>query len=381
MTKESAPRYGTNALREVWSDVTTRTLMFELWEEHLAWMSNNGWEDALRKAPPLDPQDVSETHQLVVDHFTGSGHEVVDLLRQFFHRTGLVNAHAGLSSSDIVDNVRLIQCARSVPIICNLLDATVKRIGRLALDTPCLGYTHWRPATPLVWSRRVFTWNRPLLVCFSAYPTVRAKRFGGATGTGEAIRIILGREPAPFPWEKFDVSRPALCPLQSSDHICELECMAWLSAIAAQLHKIAADVRFLCGTGELIIKREEAHRGSSSMPRKVNPIEAEKCCSLCRLVPGCYRAIWDVMAHNGLERTLDTSAAIKETLPRAFGLVGQAVVSLGSLAEKLTVNQERCKYLVSYNFGPTAPAPEIHMAREIANGKSRLEVYENEYRL
>ncbi len=369
--ERDGPRYITPSLKQVWSPQSTNSIAFRLWWAHLHWMHQCGWSGAYSKASP-------EALKALKDE---SRHEVVDLLRKFVAETGLVNAHAGLTSSDIVDNIRLIQCDQSVRIVVGHLHSVVtENKGRLGVAELCLGYTHWRPASRLTWEHRVSAWVSPLSRLEMSPPSITAKRFGGATGTGAAIEILQDEGARiPFNWGSFGLRQPASSfPLQSSDHHAELECAHWLSAIAGQLHKMATDMRFLVQTGELRISRSDNYRGSSCMPLKVNPIEAEKVCALTRMVPGCYRTIWDCLAHNGLERTLDTSAALKDTLPRMFGLVGEALVVMQEFISVLGINHERCRHLLNY-YGDAAAAEE-EMARRIKGGKSRMEAYEEVYR-
>lgn len=368
MTRDG-PRYTTASLKEIWSPQSAKDKAFRLWHAHLEWMYQCGWADALK---------VEKLEHFGTNPNESSGHEVVDLLREFVATTGLVNAHAGLTSSDIVDNVRLMQCCDSIRVIEKHLDSVVEGLrDRLGVVEPCLGYTHWQPASALTWNHRVSAWIAPLRRLPIGEKT-DAKRFGGATGIGIAIKILQDEGAhVPFDWGLFGLRQPSSFPLQSSDHHVELECAHWLSAIAGQLHKIATDIRFLVHTGELRIDRSTSHRGSSCMPLKINPIEAEKVCALTRMVPGCYRTIWDCLAHNGLERTLDTSAALKETLPRMFGLVGESLVVMWEFISVLSVDHSQCERLLDQHAH--VATIEERMARRIKGGESRMEVYEEVY--
>ncbi len=58
--------------------------------------------------------------------------------------------------------------------------------------------------------------------------------------------------------------------------------------------------------------------GSSAMPFKRNPINAEKINSLARWLAQFPRLAWDNAAHTLLERTLDDSANRRTTLPEPF---------------------------------------------------------------
>ena len=93
-----------------------------------------------------------------------------------------------------------------------------------------------------------------------------------------------------------------------------------LSGLASSLYKFAFDLRLLQSPvigewGEPFGKHQV---GSSAMPFKRNPINAEKIDSLGRLVVAMERVAWDNASHSLLERTLDDSANRRESLPVAF---------------------------------------------------------------
>jgi len=121
----------------------------------------------------------------------------------------------------------------------------------------------------------------------------------------------------PFDWQRFGLDAPNnLYPLQSSDHSVELAFVAWCCAVAAQLHKIACDQRLLISRGVVRLYRPLHHAGSSAMPHKLNPYRLEKVCSICRSLATVQQEVWDVAAHNSLERTLDTSWQLNHALRR-----------------------------------------------------------------
>jgi adenylosuccinate lyase len=58
--------------------------------------------------------------------------------------------------------------------------------------------------------------------------------------------------------------------------------------------------------------------GSSAMPFKRNPVNAEKICSLARYVSALPTIAWENAADALLERTLDDSANRRLTLPEGL---------------------------------------------------------------
>lgn len=296
---------------------------FNLWEAHLLWLSQDlGWTRALEQAEDLKPEDFGPP----------SGHEVVDLLNDFIFQTGYVNAHTGLTSSDIVDNVRLIQLQELVATTCLSLYRLRKHVWNHAdSERETVGFTHWQPAAPLTWRHRVAAWMFPINQALSSAPVLYAKQFGGPVGDQASLKhlaahlkVELGSHP--FPWDTFALQRPRnLHGLQSSDHTGEMEVIQWVARIAAALHKIALDLRFLASQGLVFIERPLGHAGSSSMPHKTNPYKWEKVCSITRSISTTQEEMWAVMANNSLERTLDTSWQLKALIARAFHGLGLAL--------------------------------------------------------
>ena len=168
------------------------------------------------------------------------------------------------------------------------LDNLVGTLLRLEAENRGLvktGRTHLQDATPLLFSQEISGWRASLekdreLICASLAP-LRALALGGtAVGTGlnapagfdaavcRALTEITGTAFTPSP-NKFHS-------LTSKDEL--VFAHGALKALAADLMKIANDVRLLaggprCGLGEISIPANEP--GSSIMPGKVNPTQCE----------------------------------------------------------------------------------------------------------
>ena len=351
-----------------WSDDFFRTHCFDLWREHLNWLAAEGFAPALQ----------TETDVIVP---APSGHEMVDLLGEFIAHTGLINAHLGLTSSDVCDNVRLMQLACACghvtagviqliielpQVLCELLPS--------GLRTETVGFTHWQPAAPITWGHRVLAWTGPLRYAAEHPPRLHAKQFGGPVGNGASLQRVLKCDALAlterldhFQWDEFGLNQPANpCPLQSSDHVDELAAVQWLARIAAQLHKLAADWRFLASL-DVIKMSDPARIGSSSMPHKANPHHWEKVCGLCRSAATVQQELWDVAAHNSLERTLDTSWQIKHALPRACRCVAEAVDLLRAHLPRVRLFAD-ADLLAKWT--PLIDSDQ-QLTAEVLNGKSR----------
>jgi adenylosuccinate lyase len=290
-------------LSDIWSDDFTKITAFQLWRAHIDWLVECGFEAADKNDSIDDLEHDPE-------------HEVVAMLYEFVKYTGKVNAHFGLTSSDIVDNVRLVQLAHSEHRIEFLLNHFMKQFCEmLDSDKKTIAFTHLMPASSISWNERVSAWITPL-IANSQGPRMHAKKFGGSVGNSAVLKTLIPRtEDLSFSFEEFGLEQPTNnFPIQSSDHVVEVQYVQWLCRLAAQIYKIANDLRFLMAKGLVIPEVEEGYAGSSCMPHKVNPYKFEKACSIANYVSGFQIQIWEVAAKNTLERTLDTSWAIKRIL-------------------------------------------------------------------
>lgn len=361
--------YGDQTIDHIWSMQEWEATAQALWLKINAVQRASGWKAASKKIKNL---------KLSVN----TGHEVIDALNRLINSTGLVNLHAGLTSSDIVDNVRLIQIVRSRYRLANLIDDVIGTLKPSTLDeSTCLGYTHWQAASlTTVGHRFTFYADRLQLAADAMRQPVRQKTLGGAVGDGRALRIILGEKGYQRLTSKPLLDKPTplvvsqLSSIQSSDYTEELQYAHCLSLTAAVVHKLALDMRFLMHTGEIKLGRSPSYRGSSSMPHKNNPSEFERVCALARLVQDAYRVAFDCMAHNGLERTLDNSAALKVALPQASRHLAFILGQLAGLVPRLKLDHSAMARLLTDNG--TAATSELRMAKLIKEGKTRVEAYE-----
>jgi fumarate hydratase, class II len=163
-------------------------------------------------------------------------------------------------------------------------------------DIVKIGRTHLMDATPLTVGQEVSGWAAQVAKGIekveAALPHLRELAIGGtAVGTGlnspkgwgddmaAEITALTGHELVSAP-NKFEA-------LAAHDAI--VAASGALKTVACSLMKIGNDVRYLgsgprCGIGELILPANEP--GSSIMPGKVNPTQAEALTMLCARVIG-----------------------------------------------------------------------------------------------
>jgi len=330
-------------MEAIWTPEVEESLSFSWWEAHLHFLAQEcGWADALKK----------ESFQFPLSN---SHHRVVTRLRKFVESTGLVNAHFGLTSSNVEDNVRRVQLNHAMrrcrvllrSFTDQLMDFSKGDKGQRSTNA----YTHWQYAGRMKISHRVRAWISPLeAMNIYSFPSEMEKNslsgllMGGPVGDfSDLVALMQHLKPYKqwnpgsviqmqvehFPWFTFSLGRPwNLRPLQSSDHVDEENAIAWICRASAQIHKIAADWRFLCSQGDMASIHPKGYVGSSSIPHKNNPIKWEKACSIARAIFPAHREMLDVMAHNGCERTLDTSWQVKNCMKRTTELFEKLLLTM-----------------------------------------------------
>jgi len=165
------------------------------------------------------------------------------------------------------------------------LQQTFERKSQEYQDIVKIGRTHLMDATPLTLGQEMSGWaymlqrNQEMLT--SGINFLYDLAMGGtAVGTGinshPDFAVKIAAEISKITGENFRTAPNKFQSLSSKDEIVAVHGM--LKALAADLMKIANDVRWLasgprCGIGELTIPENEP--GSSIMPSKVNPTQAE----------------------------------------------------------------------------------------------------------
>lgn len=171
-----------------------------------------------------------------------------------------------------------------LPTLSHLHDTLAEKAGQYK-DIVKIGRTHLMDATPLSLGQEVSGWvamldsNRSQLQDTLEY--IRALAIGGtAVGTGINAHPEFGDRVAAkimkYTGKRFFSASNKFQALTSHDAL--VTASGALKALAANLMKIANDIRWLasgprCGIGELTIPANEP--GSSIMPGKVNPTQAE----------------------------------------------------------------------------------------------------------
>ena len=146
-------------------------------------------------------------------------------------------------------------------------------------------------------------------------------------------------------------------------HDALVDASSTLNTIASSLMKVANDIRLLgsgpcCGLGELILPANEP--GSSIMPGKVNPTQAEALTMVCARVMGNHTTITVAGASGHMELNVFKPVMIDAFLSSAV-LLGDAAASFAErCVEGLQADRERIGQLLGESLMlVTALAPHI----------------------
>ena len=240
----------------------------------------------------------------------------------------------------------------TIPGVKELRD-TLKEKSDAFMEVVKIGRTHWMDATPLTlgqeFSGYVSQLDHGLRAVMNTLKHMSELALGGtAVGTGintpDGYSELVAEYIAEFTELPFVTGANKFEGLAAHDAI--VEAHGALKTLAVSLMKIGNDIRMLasgprCGIGEIIIPANEP--GSSIMPGKVNPTQAEALTMVCGQVMGNDVAI-NIGGSNGhFELNVFKPMMISNFLESAR-LIGDACASFNeNCAVGIEPNQERIK--------------------------------------
>jgi len=284
------------------------------------------------------------------------------------------HCNMGQSSNDSFPTAMHVAAAEE---ICNRL---IPALGRLqaALGAKSkqwnkiikIGRTHTQDATPLTLGQEFSGYETQV-----AYGIKRAKatlprlfqlaQGGTAVGTGLNARKgfdkRIAQEIAKFTGLRFITAPNKFEALAAHDAM--VEASGALNTIAASLMKIANDIRFLgsgprCGIGELVLPENEP--GSSIMPGKVNPTQAEALTMVCAQVMGNHTTMTVAGSNGHFELNVFKPVMIYSLL-QSIRLIADAAVSFtDNCVVGIEADEARIEELMNRSLMlVTALAPQI----------------------
>ncbi len=295
------------------------------------------------------------------------------------------HVNMGQSSNDVFPTAMHVAAARAVagelvPALERLADALGEREQAFA-DIVKIGRTHTQDATPLTLGQEFSGYRTMVEYGISrvklALPGVLALAQGGtAVGTGlnahpEFADRIAGRiaDATGLPFVSAENKFEALA---SHDALVFLH--GALETVAVSVHKIANDIRFLgsgprSGLGELILPENEP--GSSIMPGKVNPTQAEALTMIAARVVGNQSTVAFAGAQGHFELNVYKPVIAAAVLQSIRLLADGARSFADRCVAGIRANEERIAELVGRSLMlVTALTPAIGYDRAAAIAKA-----------
>ncbi len=270
--------------------------------------------------------------------------QFVKLLRGHVGEPHAEHVHFGATSQDLIDTSLVLRLKNVAGILKARLDELIFRLG--VLDerfggNVLMGRTRMQAAITMPAGNRIRAWRQPLLEhdrkLQDLLPVLLRLQFGGAVGTLDKLGN-RGREVSRRLAEELQLTAP-----QSpwhTDRTAVVEFAHWLALVTGTLGKVGQDVALMAQNGIDDIS-VEGTGGSSAMPHKQNPIQAEALITLARfnavLVSGMHHCTVHEQERSGASWTLEWMLlpqmviAAGAATRRASGLLGD-ISRIGSVA-------------------------------------------------
>lgn len=292
------------------------------------------------------------------------------------------DVNMGQSSNDVFPtamNIAAIQSLQNLIVEIKSLISELKKKQDLYWETVKIGRTHLQDATPLTFGQEISGWvsmlEHDLTFIINIKGSLTELPLGGtAVGTGlnttkEFTKIVNDNINDYYHYE-FNVENNKFYGLAAHSAINAVH--GTLKTLASDLLKIANDVRFLAsgpraGYGELNIPANEP--GSSIMPGKVNPTQAEAITMAAIRVMGNDTVITVAASQGNFEMNVYKPLIIDAFL-ESVELLTQTIKGFNEkMISKMTVNEKKMTDLVNNSLMMvTALSPHIgyHESAEIA---------------
>jgi 3-carboxy-cis,cis-muconate cycloisomerase len=251
--------------------------------------------------------------------------------------------HWGATSQDIIDTGLILRLRDYLDLIEDRIEnlkTALREMVRKHRSTVMVARTRSQQATPTTLGLKVAGWLAPFNQHSRRLSELRHRllvvQFGGSSGNlsvlgGDGIEVMdqlskeLGLRAPVAPWHN------------QRENIAELA--GFLSLITGSLGKLGEDL-ILLGLSEVSEVRATKGGGSSTMPQKANPIQAEALVTLARFNAGLVSTMHNCILHpherDGPSWSLEWLA-----LPQMAVATGTALVHANSIVSSLHVDTVR----------------------------------------
>ncbi|HEY3290636.1 MAG TPA: adenylosuccinate lyase [Anaerolineae bacterium] len=394
-------RYGSQAMRAIWSERNKRLLWRRIWvalsetQCEMGIVSAEQAADVRAHAQDVNAESIARALEIERD----IQHDLMAEVRAFAEQCtvggGII--HLGATSMDVEDNADALRLRDALDIISAALDDLISQLAAKVeqyADLPTMAFTHLQPAEPTTVGYRLAQYLQDLLMdrdgLRACRAGIRGKGFKGAVGTS-ASYLELGRDASREKRRRFAGEEGkgleervleklgiGAFPAATQTYPRKQDWLAInvLAGIAQSLYKFAFDLRVLQSPpiGEWAEPFGAKQVGSSAMPFKRNPINSEKIDSLARYIAGLPHVLWDNAAHSLLERTLDDSANRRVVIAEAFLAADEIIRVATRIITGLRVNEEQIARNMR-TYGPFAATERLLMAL-VKAGADRQQMHE-----
>lgn len=381
-------RYASPEMRGLWGETTRRRLWRKIWVALARVQSEYGLvtaeqvEELQAHANQIDIARALEIESEI-------HHDLMAEVRTFAEQCPTAGGviHLGATSMDVEDNADALRLRQALDLTLSQLQTLLIEFAgkiRIYAATPIMAFTHLQPAEPTTLGYRLASYAQDLLEDYEVITrqrgAIRGKGFKGAVGTAASYMELLGAES----YTRFEERLSQLMDLpfypvstQTYPRKQDYSVLSALAGVGGALYKFAFDLRLLQSPviGEWSEPFGEKQVGSSAMPFKRNPINAEKIDSLARSLAGMPQLAWHNAAHSLLERTLDDSANRRTLLPEAFLTCDEILRTSIRLVRGLKINQTTIARNMAI-YAPFASTERLLMAL-VKNGADRQVMHEH----
>lgn len=278
-------------------------------------------------------------------------HDVIAFLTSVAEHVGPASRyiHFGMTSSDVLDSGLALQIKQAGELLLRECDPLIAALKDKALeykDLPAVGRTHGVHAEPVAFGLRFARFYEQMVRAKArledAWKNASVGKLSGAVGVyvhlapemEEEVMTSLGLGTAPISSQVVSRDRHA-------------DFIGAIAMVAAVLESIALEVRHLQRTevGEAREGFAKGQKGSSAMPHKRNPINAEKICGMARLLRGNMHTAYENIAlwherdisHSSVERVIlpDSTISLDYLLDITTKLVERLVVDPNNVQKNL----------------------------------------------
>lgn len=382
-------RYGSPAMKELFSEVEKRRLLRQIWIALATAQKGAGLvTDEQLSQLILHKDDIDIERSSVIE--AEIHHDLMAEIKCYAEQCpkGGSIIHLGATSMDILDNMDALRLKGATELIIaqtkTLLEAFLEKMEAYA-DTPCMAFTHIQPAEPTTIGYRFAQSAQDLaedLVALElVLQNIRGKGIKGAVGTSASYAELLkGRGMTAFELETEVMDSIGLKSFTAATQVYprkqDWRVVTALSGLCCTLYKFSLDFRLLQSPpiGEWSEPFGEKQVGSSAMPFKRNPINCEKVDSLCRFVASQSEVLWQNAASTMLERTLDDSANRRVTLPECFLATDEILSTMTKVVKGMQIHESGVKRnLATYGLFAASERLLMELGRRGAN---RQEMHE-----